>query len=88
MEPNYGSIDPEEQKNRYLAAGSIILGVVSLCAGLVPICGAVISLAGIGLGLFGRRSEHRKLAAFGIGLSVLGFILAVVYAVMRYLQTQ
>jgi hypothetical protein len=83
MEPNYGSVDPEEQKNKYLAAGSIILGVLSLCAGLMPICGAVVSLAGIGLGLFGRRSESRKLATVGIGISILGLILSVVYAIMR-----
>jgi len=88
MEPNYGSLDPEEQKNKYMAAGSLILGVMSLCAGLIPICGVVVSLAGIGVGLWGRRSEQKKLAAVGIAVSVLGLIVSVVYAVMKYLETQ
>jgi hypothetical protein len=88
MEPNYGSVDPEEQRNKYMAAGSLILGVLSLCAGLIPIFGMVVSLAGIGVGLWGRRSEQKKLAAVGIAISVLGLILSVVYAVMKYLETQ
>ena len=86
MEPNYGSIDPEERTNKFMAALSLVLGVISLCAGLVPICGTVISLAGIGLGLFGRRSESRKLAAVGIAICVLGLILSVVYMIMKQLQ--
>lgn len=86
MEPNYGKIDPEERTNKFLAALSLVLGVISLCAGLIPVCGAVISLAGIGLGLFGRRSESRKLAAVGIAISVLGLILSLVYAYLVYIQ--
>jgi len=86
MEPDYGSLDPEERNNKFMAAGSLILGVLSLCAGLIPIFGAVISLAGIGLGIFGRRSESRKLATIGISICILGLILSVVYAVMKYLQ--
>jgi hypothetical protein len=86
MEPDYGKIDPEERTNKFLAALSLVLGVISLCAGLIPVCGAVISLAGIGLGLFGRRSESRTLAAFGIAISVLGLILSLVYAYLVYIQ--
>ena len=87
MEPNYDGVDPEERNNKFMAAGSLILGVLSLFAGLIPICGAVISLAGIGVGIFGQRSsESRKLATVGIAISVLGLILSVVYAFMRYLQ--
>ena len=86
MEPNYGSIDPEERTDKMMAALSFILGIISLAAGLIPICGAVVSLAGIGVGLFGRRSESRKLATAGIVICVFGFILSVVYAIFVQVQ--
>jgi hypothetical protein len=86
MEPNYGSIDPEERTNKMLAALSFILGIASLIAGLIPICGAVVSLTGIGVGLFGRRSESRKLATAGIVICVFGLILSVVYAIFVQIQ--
>lgn len=86
MEPNYGSIDPEERTNKMLAALSLVLGFISLIAGLIPICGVVVSLAGIGVGLFGRRSESRRLAMFGIALCVFGLILSIVYAVFVQIQ--
>lgn len=86
MEPNYGSVDPEERTNKMMAALSLVLGLISLAAGLVPICGAVVSLAGIGVGIFGRRSESRKLATVGIAICVFGLILSVVYAVFVQIQ--
>jgi hypothetical protein len=86
MEPDYGSMDPEERTNKFLAAFSLILGVLSLCAGLVPICGGIVSIGGIITGIFGRRSESRKLATVGMAVSILGLILSVVYAYVVYIQ--
>jgi hypothetical protein len=86
MEPDYGKMDPEERTNHLLATLSIVLGLLSLCAGLIPIFGLVVSFAGIGLGLFGRRSENKKVATIGIGISVLGVIVSLVYAYLLYLQ--
>jgi hypothetical protein len=86
MEPDYKNMDPVEGTNKFLAAFSLILGVLSLCAGLVPVCGGGISIVGIVVGVFGRRSDSRKLAAVGIAVSVLGLILSMVYAYFVYIQ--
>jgi hypothetical protein len=86
MEPNYGSIDPEERTNKVMAALSLILGLSSVIAVLIPVCGFVTGLAGIGLGIFGRRSESRKLATVGIAISVFGIIFSVVYGYFKYIQ--
>jgi len=86
MEPDYGKMDPEERTNQILATLSLVLGLFSLCAGLIPIFGLVVSFAGIGLGIFGRRSESKKVATIGIGISILGVIVSLVYAYMLNLQ--
>jgi hypothetical protein len=86
MEPDYKSMDPVEGTNKILAAFSLILGVLSLCAGLVPVCGGGLSIVGIVVGIFGRRSESRKLATVGIAVSALGLILSLVYAYFVYVQ--
>jgi hypothetical protein len=86
MEPDYGKMDPEERTNHILATLSLVLGLLSLCAGLIPIFGLVVSFAGIGLGIFGQRSESKKIAAIGIAISVLGVIVSLVYAYMLFLQ--
>jgi len=54
----------------------------------VPICGGTTALTGIGLGLFGMRSESRRTAIFGIGASILGILISVVYMVVLFLQPQ
>jgi hypothetical protein len=86
MEPNYGSIDPEERTNKILAALSLIVGLSSVIAVLIPICGFVTGFAGIGLGIFGRRSESRKLATVGIAISVFGIIFSLVFGYLKYIQ--
>ncbi len=88
MEPNYERLDPEERINKYLALASVIVGFFSLCAGLIPICGAVVSLTGIGFGVFGRRSESRKLATVGVAVNILGLIVCVVYGIMIAMKGQ
>jgi hypothetical protein len=86
MEPDYGRLDPEERFRHYMALASISLGVISLCAGLIPICGVLVSLAGIGLGIASRKSENRKMAFIGIGLSILGIMIAVTYEFLVYIK--
>ncbi len=86
MEPDYGRLDPEERFRHYMALASVSLGIISLCAGLIPICGVIVSLAGIGLGIFSRKSESRKLAVAGIGLSILGFTIAVTYQFLVFIK--
>jgi hypothetical protein len=86
MEPDYSGLDPDERYHRYMALASVSLGIISLCAALIPICGIICSLAGIGLGILGRRSESRKMAIIGIGLSILGFMIAVTYQFLVYFK--
>jgi phosphoglycerol transferase MdoB-like AlkP superfamily enzyme len=80
MEPNYANLDPEESLNKLLAFVSVAFGLFSLCAGLIPIIGIITSILGIVAGIFGRRSESRKLASFGVALCALTLLLAFVYA--------
>jgi len=86
MEPDYSRLDPDERFRHYMALASVSLGVISLCAGLIPICGVFISLAGIGLGIASRKSEHRKMATIGIGLSILGIMIAVTYEFLVFIK--
>jgi hypothetical protein len=86
MEPDYIGLDPEERFYKYMAFASVSLGVISFFAGLIPICGVICSLAGIGLGILGRRSESRKMAVIGIGLSVLGIMIAVTYEFLVFIK--
>lgn len=83
---DYTELDPEERANKYWALFSVGLGVISLCAALIPICGSVTSLFGIGLGIFGMRSERRRMAMVGIAISVLGLLISIVYAIMWFFQ--
>jgi hypothetical protein len=85
-EPDYNSLDPEERTNKFMALFSIALGIISLCAALVPMCGSVGSLLGIGLGMFGLRSENRKMAILGIAISVLGLLISIIYSIMLFLK--
>ncbi|PWH13188.1 MAG: hypothetical protein DDG60_10890 [Anaerolineae bacterium] len=82
IEPDYSSLDPEEKTNRYLAMGSVALGLFSLCAALVPMCGGSLSLAGIGLGLVGLRADNPRMAQVGIALSIISLLTSVVYGVL------
>jgi hypothetical protein len=86
MEPDYSRLDPDERYRHYMALASVSLGIISLCASLIPICGVAVSLAGIGLGIACRKSESRKMAIVGIGLSILGFMIAVTYAFLVYVN--
>jgi hypothetical protein len=81
-EPDYNSLDPEERSNKLFALFSIALGILSLCLALIPGCGMVGSLAGIGFGYFGLRSESKTTSRIGIGLSVVGLLLSIVYSLL------
>jgi hypothetical protein len=81
------SLDPEERTNKFYALASAALGLFSLCAALIPILGALLGLLGIGLGILGRRSENRRAATAGIGLSVIGLLTAIIYSILVYRAT-
>jgi len=82
LEPDYSSLDPEERTNKFLALISVAFGFFSIVAGLIPICGGIIGLIGIVLGYFGMKSEHRKIAIFGIVLSLLGLLTSLIYMIL------
>jgi hypothetical protein len=85
MEVDPTSLDPEERMNKFYALFSIGFGVISLCAAVIPICGGTLALLGIGTGVFGRRSDSKTMATIGIGISVLGMLIAIVYAVFLFI---
>ena len=85
MEVDPASLDPEEKMNKFYALFSVGFGLMSLCSAIIPICGGTLALLGIGTGLFGRRSESKMMATIGIGISVLGLLIAIVYAVFVYI---
>jgi hypothetical protein len=87
MEVDPASLDPEERMNKYYALFSAGFGLLSLCAAIIPICGGTLALLGIGTGLFGRRSESKTMATVGIGISVLGLLIAIVYAVFVFIAS-
>jgi hypothetical protein len=81
---DYTELDPEERTNKFMALFSIGLGIISLCAALIPMCGAASSLLGIALGYFGLRSESRTMAKIGIGVSILGLLISIIYAILWF----
>lgn len=87
MEVDPASLDPEEKMNKFYALFSVGFGLLSLCAAIIPICGGTLALVGIGTGLFGRRSENRTMATVGIGISALGLLIAVIYALFVFVSS-
>lgn len=86
METDPASLDPEERLNKFYAIASAALGVLSLCTGLIPILGVGLGIVGIVLGIFGRRSEFKKVATIGVGLSIIGMLTAITYSILLYWQ--
>lgn len=84
MQTDPASLDPEERTNKFYALASAALGVLSLCGGLVPVLGTILGMLGIVLGVLGRRSENKKVATVGIGLSIIGLLTAIIYSVLLY----
>lgn len=83
---DYTELDPTERTNKYMALFSIALGVISLCAALIPMCGGAASLLGLALGVFGLRSENRKLAIGGIGVCIIGLLISIIYGLLTATQ--
>lgn len=62
----------------------LILGAIAVVSWIVILFGVVYSIAGIVLSVIGLKSAHQKWAKIGLGLSVLGLILSVVYVFAVY----
>lgn len=86
MDPNYLNLDPQERTNKILALFSAFLGVASICTGIIPLVGILSAALGILAGVFGRKSEARKLANVGIVVSGFGLLLSLVYAFFLYIS--
>jgi len=87
LDPNYLDLDPQERINRIMAFFSILIGFASICAGLVPLLGIIGSVAGIVTGIFGQKSDNKKLATVGIYVSSFALTLALVYTFIVYLSS-
>lgn len=79
MEIDPESHDSELQAARLYAVASVAAGVLSLCAAIVPLCGGVLSILGVVFGLVSMRTEKGTSATVGIAISILGFLITVVY---------
>ena len=87
MQTDPASLDPEERTNRFYALASAALGLFSLCGGVIPIFGIILGTLGIVLGVLGRRSENKRAATVGIGLSIVGLLTAIIYSILVYRAT-
>jgi hypothetical protein len=73
----------DEDKKRYAAIASIILGFVNVVVGLcLPPCGGVLVIAGVVLAIIGIRSEAKLIGWIGIGIN--GIALLVVIAAQTF----
>jgi len=86
MDPNYLNLDPQERINKILALFSVLIGPASICAGLIPAAGIIISTLGIVSGIFGRKSESKKVATVGIYISAFGMLLSFVYIFFLFIS--
>ena len=86
MEVDPDSLDPELRMAKWYAIASAALGLISLCGALIPWCGGAISLLGRVFGFLSLRIERSKTAIAGIGISVLGMLIMVVYMVFLAFQ--
>lgn len=84
MEPDLISHDPEEKLHKFYALFSAGLGALSLCAGVIPAAGVILGLLAVGFGVFGRRSENKRLATAGIVLGTIGALTAFIYSLLLF----
>lgn len=76
--------DPDERLHRFYALASAALGIFSMCAAVIPAIGCIVGIFGIFLGILGRKSDRKKMAGFGVSLSVIGMLTAVIYSILVY----
>ena len=79
METDPASLDPELRTAKLTAIASAAFGLISLCGGIIPLCGGIASGLGVVLGLLSLRAEQSNTAKFGIGISILGMLISVIY---------
>ena len=82
MEVDPANLDPELRLARMYALASAALGLISLCAAIIPICGGLSSGLGILLGMISLRTERSNTAVAGIGISILGLLITVIYFIV------
>lgn len=85
MQIDPASLDPEERTNKFYALASAALGILSLCGALIPVFGTILGILGIVLGVLGRRSENKRAATVGMGLSSIGLLTALIYSILVYM---
>jgi hypothetical protein len=82
METDPASLDPELRTAKLTAIASGAFGLLSLCGGVIPVCGGILGVLGILLGLSSLKVEKSRTAQAGIGISILGLLITIVYMVM------
>ena len=79
--PGYVST-PAPVSGKGLAIASLILGILSLCASVGWFCGGPLSIVGLILGFLGRKPASKGLATAGIILSGVGLVLTVIFFIL------
>lgn len=70
----------QPEKGGGLAIAGLILGIVSIPVAFFPICGFIAAILGFIFSILGRRApSKRTMATIGMILSIIGFVLAIVF---------
>lgn len=71
-----------QDDNSGKATGGLIAGICAVFAALLPIIGLPLSITGIVLSWMGKESAKRTRALWGLGLSIVAFLLALINAII------
>ncbi len=77
----YGAVPvAQPEKGGGLAIAGLILGIASIPVAFFPICGFIAAILGFIFSILGRRApSKRTMATIGMILSIIGFVLAIVF---------
>lgn len=67
-----------------LAIASLVLGILSFCSTIFWYCSAPMAIVGLILGFLGLKSSGRTMATVGMVLAGIGFLLAIVFAIISF----
>jgi hypothetical protein len=81
--PAVGVVAPQSEPGSGLAIAGLILGIISIPSFFIFYVSIPVAIIGIVLSALGRRSvSRRKMATWGLALSIIGLFLAVAFIVL------
>jgi hypothetical protein len=64
------------------ATASLVLGILSIVFSVLTYIGIILGIIGIVMGFLGLKSPKRKVATWGLGLSILGTIVSIILLIV------